>query len=273
MTVAGLPMYDLPELHPATNAWWSGLARAFRREGIKDVPDRLTREQFTEAVWQRPDLLLSQICGYNRIDKWRERLTYVATPCYTAPGCHGPQYRSLIVVPANAPAGTLEDLRASRCAINGYASHSGCNALRATFAPLARDGRFFRSVTVSGSHVMSLASLESGETDVAAIDCITYALLVRHRPRVAENTRVVAATFAAAVGPYITRGGTSDDLIARLRSGLTQAMHDPDLAEARKELLLGGFEVVADEDYERIRKIEAETVRLGYQDFGRETMT
>ena len=87
---------------------------------------------------------------------------------------------------------------------------------------------------------MSLASLESGDADVAAIDCITYALLVRHRPRVAENTRVVAQTLAAAVGPYITRGGTSDDLVARLRGGLAQAMLDPDLAEARTELLLGG---------------------------------
>ena len=266
-------MYDLPELHPATDAWWSGLARAFRREGIKDVPDRLTREQFTEAVWQQPDLLLSQICGYNRIDKWRKRLTYVATPCYTAPGCHSPQYRSLIDVSANALAWTLEDLRGSRCAINGYASHSGCNALRATFAPLARDGRFFRSVTVSGSHVMSLASLESGEADVAAIDRITYALLVRYRRSIAENTRVVAQTLAAAVGPYITRASTSDDLIARLRGGMTQAMHDSDLAEARAELLLGGFEVVAHQDYERIRQIEAEAVGLGYRDFSPETRT
>ena len=267
MAVAGLPMYDLPELRPATDAWWAGLARALRREGIVDVPDRLTREQFSTAIWQRPDLLLSQICGYDIVDKWRERLTYIATPCYTAPGCQGFQYSSLIVVPANAPGWTLEDLRGSRCAINGYASHSGCNTLRATFAPLARDGRFFRSVVVSGSHVMSVDTLERGEADVAAIDCITYALLVRHRPRVAENIRVVARTVAAAVGPYITRGGMPDDFIARLRGGLAQAMHDPDLATARAELFLGGFEVVTGEDYEQIRRIEAEAAKLGYQDF------
>src|SRR6185312_8107473 len=33
MAVASLPMYDLPELRAATDAWWKGLARAFRREG------------------------------------------------------------------------------------------------------------------------------------------------------------------------------------------------------------------------------------------------
>jgi len=32
MTIASLPMYDLPEIAPHTNRWWKGFARAFRRE-------------------------------------------------------------------------------------------------------------------------------------------------------------------------------------------------------------------------------------------------
>lgn len=267
MAVAGLPMYDLPELCAATDAWWAGLARALRREGIEHVPDRLTREQSTEAIWQRPDLLLSQICGYNMVAEWQERVTYVATPCYTAPGCHGPLYCSHIVVPASASTRTLEDLRGSRCAINGYTSHSGCNALRATIAPLSRGGRFFSSVTVSGGHALSLALVVSGEADVAAIDCITYALLARYRPRLVEGTRIMAQTLAAPVGPYVTRCGPSGELITCLRRGLARAMHDTDLAVARADLLLGGFEILPAEDYARIAQIEAEVTRLGYRDF------
>lgn len=259
-------MYDLPELHATTDAWWVGLARALRREGIEDVPDRLTREQSTEAMWQRPDLLLSQICGYNMVGKWQERLSYVATPCYMAPGCHGPLYRSHIVVPASSPARTLEDLRGLRCVINGYTSHSGCNALRATFAPLARGGRFFCSVTVSGGHALSLDLIASEEADVAAIDCIIYALLARCRPRLLEDTRIIAQTVAAPVGPYVTRGAASDDLIARMRSGLARAMDDPDLAPARADLLLGGIEILPVENYARITQIQLEAVRLGYRD-------
>ncbi|MBI3707502.1 MAG: PhnD/SsuA/transferrin family substrate-binding protein [Proteobacteria bacterium] len=266
-------MYDLPELRPATDAWWAGVARALRREGLEDVPDRLTRKHYTETIWRRPDLLLSQTCGYDIVGEWRERLAYVATPCYAAPGCDGPLYCSLIVVPRGSPARVVEELRGARCTINGYTSHSGCNALKATFAPLARDGRFFRSVTVSGSHVMCLASMERGEADVAAIDCVTYALLVRYRPRLVENTRVVAQTVAAPVGPYVTRSGASDDRIARLRGGLGQAMHDPGLAVARTDLLLGGFEILPDEDYARIRQIETDAMRLGYRDFSPETVT
>ena len=31
-------MYDLPELQAATDAWWDGLAQAFRREGLSNIP-------------------------------------------------------------------------------------------------------------------------------------------------------------------------------------------------------------------------------------------
>ncbi|MGH6893488.1 MAG: phosphate/phosphite/phosphonate ABC transporter substrate-binding protein [Dongiaceae bacterium] len=271
MATAGLPMYDLPELRAATDAWWSGVARALRREGIEDVPDVLARGVSTEAVWRRPNLLLSQTCGYNMVDRWRERLAYVATPHYTAPGCQGPLYSSVIIVRAGSAARILADLRGLRCVINGYASHSGCNALRATVAPLAHKGRFFGSVMVSGGHAASLGWVASGEADVAAIDCITYALTVRFRPYLSEDIRIVAQTVAAPVGPYVTRSGAPGVLIARLRNGLAQAICDPDLAAARDALLLGGFEVLPVEGYGRMAQLETEATRLGYRDFDRET--
>lgn len=260
-------MYDLPELCAATDAWWAGIARALRREGIEDVPDRLSRTHGTEAIWQRPDLLLSQVCGSTLVGERRERLGYVATPCYTAPGCRGPLYCSHIVVPTNSPARTLEDLRGLRGAINGYTSHSGCNALRAAIAPLARGGRFFSSIAVSGGHALSLALIAGGQADVAAIDCITYALLARCQPRLREDTRIIAQTAAAPVGPYVTRAGASNDLVARLRSALAAAVQDSGLAAARADLLLGGMEILPVGNYERITQLEIEAKRLGYRDF------
>jgi ABC-type phosphate/phosphonate transport system substrate-binding protein len=268
MATAGLPMYDLPELHAATDAWWAGIARALRREGIEDVPERLTRDRHTEEIWRMLDLLLSQTCGYNIVGEHQDRLAYIATPCFTAPGCQGPLYSSHIIVPAAAPMRTLEDLRGMRCAINGYMSHSGCNAIRATFAPLADGGRFFGSVAASGGHVMSLALLANGEADVAAIDCVIYALLARCRPNVVENVRIIAQTASAPVGPYVTCAGASADFIGRLRGGLMRAMDDSDLETVRQDLLIGGLEVLGSEGYDRIIQMEAEAMKLGYQDFG-----
>ncbi len=267
MATAGLPMYDLPELHFATDAWWVGIARALRREGIEDVPERLTRNLHTEELWQIPDLLLSQTCGYNVAGAHAGRFAYVATPCFTAPGCEGPLYSSHLVVPATSEARTLEDLRGKRCVINGYASHSGCNALRAAFAPFAQGGRFFASVTASGGHALSLQVLAQGEADVAAIDCVVYALLARCRPTAVEGVRIIGQTPSAPVGPYVGIAGTSADVVARLRNGLLRAMDDPDLARAREALLIGGLAILNPDDYDRIQQIEVEAMRLGYQDF------
>ena len=38
----------------------------------------------------------------------------------------------------------------------------------------------------SGSHRQSLRELQQENADIAAIDCVTYALLQRHQPRVPE---------------------------------------------------------------------------------------
>jgi hypothetical protein len=156
--IAGLPMYDPPELRAAVDAWWSGLARAFRTEGIAGVPERLDRSLALDALWGSPDLLFTQTCGYPLFGTWAGRMQYVATPKHSADGCEGPNYSSFIVVPADSAAKDLEDLRGARCSVSARISHSGYNALRALFAPLATDGHFFGSVSVSGGHAASLTS-------------------------------------------------------------------------------------------------------------------
>src|SRR5205823_14464225 len=122
--IAGLPMYDPPELRPVVDAWWRGLADAFAAEGIADVPDRLDRGIAFDALWSAPDLLLAQACGYPMMGAWSHRLQYLVTPRYAAPGCAASSYCSLIVVPAQSRAQHLEDLRGARCSINSRVSHS-----------------------------------------------------------------------------------------------------------------------------------------------------
>lgn len=260
-------MYDMLELREATDAWWSGLAGAFRSEGIADVPDRLVRPLQIEDIWSREDLLLSQTCGYNIVGDWRDRLTYVATPCYRAPGCEGPRYSSVVLVPAASPARTFEDLRGSRCVVNSYGSHSGCNALRATIAAIAGGGRFFESVAVSGSHAQSIAILERGEADVAATDCIVYAFMSRFRPGLSDRVRAIGHTPSAPVGPYVTRRDVSGDFVRRLQRGLARAIQDPSLTPAREALLLGGFEILPGDGYREIAQMERDALQRGCNDF------
>src|SRR5262245_4500569 len=146
MTVASLPMYDLPEIQAATDAWWRGLARAFRRQGIVEVAEKLWRGGDYRSLWTRPDLLISQTCGYPLMHVLRDTVTLVATPCYSVPGCDGASYCSVVIVRRDSAARDIRALRGARCAINGYDSQSGHNAFRALIAPVSMGKRFFRDV-------------------------------------------------------------------------------------------------------------------------------
>ena len=241
---AGLPMYDPPEMRPAVDAWWDGVASALRAEGVPDVPDRLDRDLPFDVLWSAPDLLLAQACGFPLVGAWAGQLEYLVTPRYAAPGCEGSSYCSFIVVAADSPARCIDELRGARCSINSRISHSGFNALRAHVAPLARGGAFFGSVALSGGHWESLNEIVRGTADVAAIDCVSYELFRRCRPETAAATRVVGRTQYAPGLPYVTRIGAAKALRDRLVAGLLRAFADPSLADVRAELLITGVEVL-----------------------------
>ena len=264
MAVVSLPMYDLPELRGATDAWWRGLVRAFRCEGIADVPDSVDRRQAYQDVWLAPDLLFSQTCGYPLTHALAGRVELVATPCYGAEGCEGPDYCSFVIVEADSAARAIEDLRGARCAINGLDSQSGCNALRSLVATASKGGRFFRSVAITGGHQASLALVAAGQADVAAIDCVTHALLARHRPQALAGTRVLCRTASAPGLPYVTRASAGADLLQRLRAGLERAFADPQVSEARSALLLDGAAVLPLAAYDRIGELEDAAIAAGY---------
>lgn len=264
MSVVNLPMYDLPEAAAATDAWWQAIARAMRREGIVDVPDRLLRGEDYMAPWARPDLLFSQACGYPFTHGFRESLDYLATPCYAAEGCEGANYCSFVIVRSGDPVQTLADLRGRRCAINGTHSHSGYNILRAMLAPLARGAPFFSEVKTSGSHIASMNTVIEKAADVAAIDSVTLALVARHRPQMRAALRVVAQSPSAPGLPYVTARGKGKDDLRRLRQGLLSALQDPAAADAREQLLVKDIEVLKDSAYAAIDKFETDAIAAGY---------
>jgi ABC-type phosphate/phosphonate transport system substrate-binding protein len=257
-------MYDLPELRPAMAALWTGIARALAREGVTDMPAALVHDAPAAELWAAPDLLFSQCCGYDLLHGAARGLRPLATPCYRAPGCAGPGYLSIVVVPEDSGARRLEDLRGRVCAINSWCSHSGMNALLALAAPLSQDGRFFAVVKVSGAHTASVAMVARREADVAAIDCVTHALLARHRPAALAGTRSLCRTATAPAPPFVTRADAPDDLIERLRAGLHHAFADPALAAARGDLLLDGIELLPLAAYDRLKAFERLAARYGY---------
>lgn len=264
MSFACLPWYDLAEIRDATDALWRGLVAGLHARGIGGVPGALERRVHYEDQWSSGGLLLGQACGYDVLMAHAHHLRLVATPCYAADGCEGPTYRSLVVVRDGHPARSLAELRGARCVINTPTSHSGMNVLRSLVAPLSENGRFFASAVVSGAHETSLELLRGGHADVAAIDCVTYALLIRHRPEALAGTRIVHRTAAVAAPPYVTSATTPDHVVEALRAELAAATSRPADAAIMERLGLRGVEVLEIEAYEPIAELERMADGFGY---------
>jgi len=173
--IAAWPMYDFEVLRAAHDAWWRAIAGRLRDVGVRDVPDELNRSLGHTDSWRHPYLLLGQACEYPLARTYGAHVRLVATPCYTAEGCQGARYRSVVIVRTDDPANSLRDLRGRRCVANEVDSNSGMNLLRAVVADIAGGARFFASVSYSGSHYASLERVAESAADVAAIDCVSFA--------------------------------------------------------------------------------------------------
>ena len=262
--IAALPMYDFPDLRDAHDRLWDALALRLRDGGVSPLPRGLTRTSSHFQVWAHPGLLLGQACEYPVAKSFADRLTIVATPRYSAPGCIGTSYRSAIVVRAEDSANTLEDLRDRRCVMNEPDSNSGMNLFRAALAPLAGGARFFQSVLISGSHRASLELVAAGEADVTAIDCITLAHLRRFATHLASQLKVIDWTPASPCLPYVTSHRTDRETLARLRSAITDVLADPELAPVRELLFLVGVDLKPDTSFRRVRALELDAQHWRY---------
>jgi ABC-type phosphate/phosphonate transport system substrate-binding protein len=188
----------------------------------------------------------------------------VAVPAYAAPGCEGSRYRSAVIVRVEDPARRLEDLRGRRCAVNEIESNSGSNLLRAAIAPLAKQGRFFSSVELTGGHFASVRAVAEGRADAAAIDCVSYAHIGRSSPELAARLRILDWTPSSPGLPYVTARANETSIVAALRAALAEVQADPALAPVRDALLLTGIDFAVDENYVEVRQLERDALERGY---------
>jgi ABC-type phosphate/phosphonate transport system substrate-binding protein len=264
MTVASFPMYDFPEVHWALDALWGAIARNLKARGVAGVPDQLLHTRPLKELWTDPNLFISQCCGLDVVKHYTRHLVPLATPLTSADGANGPRYRSKIIVHEGSSATCLEDLRGKICAVNGPDSHSGMNALRALIAPISAGRPFFAEVRESGAHADSIVMVAEGHADIAAIDCVTYALLERHRPAAIAGVRMLTHTEFGPGIPYVARTDTDPDTIELMREALVAAFTDPGLGEALDALFLTGVTVLPKGDYYKLIDFERQAVCLGY---------
>jgi ABC-type phosphate/phosphonate transport system substrate-binding protein len=262
--IAAFPLYDFPQLRLETDAFWRAIAKRLQDAGVAKVPTRVIRSPDYDSVWRDPRLIIGQACGYPLVKQLNSQARVIATPIYLAEGCRGFRHSSFFIVNAEAAFRTLSDLRGRTCAINGFDSNTGMNLLRGAITPLAHGQAFFDSVVVTGSHLASVEAVASGGADLAAIDCVTFAHLQRFEPDLTARVRQIGRSLLTPAPPFITGRETDEANLSILRTALKGIAADPELGSVRAALLIGGFELIADADYEFALRVERDAAAAGY---------
>jgi ABC-type phosphate/phosphonate transport system substrate-binding protein len=262
--IAHLSMYDFPEIRPAAEDLWNSVGRRLREAGVPHVPLSLARHLTHHESWRHPNLLFGQSCGYPALHEFRGLVRIFATPVYDAPGCEGTQHCSFILVSADSDVKEIAELRGRRFALNSWDSNTGMNLPRTAFAPFAERGRFLGEIIETGSHVESLAHVADKRVDAAAVDCVTYALLARHRPKTVAKTRILAQSAPSPALPFVTAGSASEATVSALRHALAETLADPALEASCKALFLRSVVPSEEEDYRILLDYEEKARELGF---------
>ena len=110
----------------------------------------------------------------------------------------------------------------------------------------------------------STQALSSTEVDLAAIDCVSFGLILRAAPEFGESIAVIARTPTSPALPFIAAAGLPREAHAAAREALADVLADPTLARVRADLGLIGMSVLPPQAYRRIDELESLAVGLGY---------
>jgi len=251
------PMYAVNRAD--NEALWQAVQSLLLARGVSAGP---SSETDLLAHWQEPDVILSQTCGYPLVTLLPD-VQVVGCFHYAAPGCDGIHYRSFLVAREEDKHRTLADFRGRRAVCNSLDSQSGYNVLRKMVTPLAVNGRFFAHAHVSGSHRQSLIDVRRGVGDIAAIDCVTHALLLRHEPQLLDGLAVIDRSPLAPGLPLITSPGTTPATLRALREALNALVTAPEYRAVRAATLIGGFSEASRQTYSLLLDWRDEAERSG----------
>ena len=261
---ASLPLYGLSELRAAKAAFWQALRVEFGRAGGTQAPDMLDFSRSTVPTRIEAEVLFTQVCGYPLQKLFASQAIVLGAPLYEAEFCEGATHCGVFVVGREASYEGLKDLRDCRFAFGGPFSNSGMNLPRRAIAEIAGGSPFFARAIENDSQAGNLEQVAHGQADATCVDNVTLAYVVRHRPKVAAELRVLAPTPRSPTIPFVTSSATPSANVKRLRRALAEVAAAPEWTNARAGLMLSGIVPAEAADYECLLEYERQAITLGY---------
>lgn len=252
----------------AVAAWKRLFAWVDEASGLRlDVIDHAFPALLND-LWARGDLAATFMCGWPWL---RHGATHqvVAAPIPAAVEAAGkPQYCTHFVVHRDSPFQRLEDTFGHRFAFTIADSHSGYNAPRHHLlryrGPQQRK-LFGEIVGPLTTPRRMLEAIAEKRTDVGPLDSFAYALLCRHEPALAGETRVIASTEPVPIPAIMASKEMDRGVVETLRRTLLSLGGRPELADLRADLCITGFAPLDPATYEVAERWAKEAEALGLE--------
>lgn len=205
-------MYDHPATMRANDQYWNAI-----RKSLGYGPASLTRNMDVWDIWQSPELLLAQTCGFPFRARLHDHVTLIGTPDYGLHNCPAGYYNSVFVSRCDDPRSNLAAFRGATFAYNDPMSQSGWAS---PMQHLAESGINFAKHIPSGSHSNSARMVADQRADIAAIDAVTWAILAKCDSYI-KRLHVIDHTEPTPGLPYITtKGRDKAALFAAIRAAI-----------------------------------------------------
>lgn len=211
---------------------------------------RRTYKQISDLL-ERGELDLAFICGLPYvIDHERFGLELLVAPEVY----EGPVYYSYVIVPADSPVSSFEELREKRYAFSDPLSNSGWLVPAHDLARLGTTPEaFFKRTIFTYSHAGSVEAVAVKFVDGASVDSYVYDYLAAIRPDLVARTRILRRSAPHPITPVVVRAGLPPELKVHLRETFLGMHADPRGRALLRSLGFKRFIPIADGAFDGIR--------------------
>lgn len=165
-------------------------------------------------------------------------------------------YYSLLIVPSNSSAETLQDLQSKIFAFTDPISYSGRVYPTYLVQELGQTPDYFFSRTFfTYSHDEAIYAVADGLADGAAVDSLVYDFALERDPTLAERIRVIHRSPPFGIPPVVVSPNVRPQQQALLREILLTMHETQQGQQALQELGLERFILIEDSAYDGARQI------------------
>lgn len=206
-------------------------------------------------LWSRPDMGAVFMCGYpfSRLAPHQQPIALAAPVSTEGWACGLPLYASHILVDANGPIATPDQLLTARWGWTVRDSQSGYHAPRAYLSTRAET---ILSLPLAVGPLLNptgiVAALRDGRIEAGAIDAYAYQLLSMHHPEVLSGLQIMATTDPVPAPMLVAANGLPLEKVTLLRQMLIEAHQSAEGKAILERLGLSRWSAVDTKDYRQL---------------------